>query len=1118
MSWRDVVLSQFEPDLVPLLIDYGNHLAQIDADAVVFMARKSLCLYDVLVAAGAPPIERPVLTDRVLDADCEPLRGSRVALVDDTLIVGTTLATARRFLVSELGCDVSTHTFCVDTDWWVPELIQPDFVSVRMPDARVMSFCTSEVRALSLAPRPYVVDFPMSYALPLSKGEVGGIPVLLDWSAHDVSSSLQHRNGITTVSFFPGGTVRHDLEALLGEDLMRCLEIVKVRTYIRRGRGKYWLQTVPLVTVSSLSPESVDEALRLVVSVFPDNAQSAAERLRNSVSAPAASQRALQYLVSLVVGQRFFLTLQQAGVCESASFDPRVAQRVFGPWRCSLDDPLHRVEYRSLRQAQLQRRTAAPHPATMPQSIAEYGFESLQGKSNRLPDNLLAFFTQTFTDLFDSREIPARLEARRLKQRVLDADPKEAPHRDRLTTGIPWESLSRHFLELAGIPSSTQQTNLLSSALDVLNDYGIAVPTTCFRNGVVFRAYRHGEDARFADAELALGQQALQGLIGELKVSSAPKIAFEKTLVLLLRIGMAQQYIEPFFGTTGAEGTARIEFAPMGPIAKVTVEPRSYPDRDLWLTDYMLQRRVITKVNERYAPGKRIDANHHRTEAPDFAFELGSILGLLLRSRGKHRVPKRAIPPLDGDKLTILAVCWPPRMLAGAMHAELVYFMKWWRRHGATELEAVDWHSQRSLLGFSDSLARGTGSLALNQGRFKYAAHKSSMHGKLVKQCERFLREELGMELVARRWAGYWRSAEDLMAVEEERRFGPWIDSSAALVWELLAVMSALEISILDAAMELGPRGSRVRARRERALEKLDDHYNHRRRYRLRLSDRGYKLYRRLRSHARQIEQASPDPSRQLSLFSAEGHKHKGEAVLGWCTRYIRDIDARIASLGDEVVPTIGEFGRLPFRRQYKYLVWYDIRNSTATGLPSDQAVDEHRERVRAFKKQINDRLRRVARSITFAQEEIHCWNGDLDSDNDEKHIFLSGRGARRNAQAVLSELLAAQRGTNIHARILVIRCDFVGTLVYRLGLTPEIHGSRFWEHLSRLKLAIKDRESGLPDGIATLAIAGSGLWRALQLPAGFVWRDSQVHEFTTEIEKLTASTEVRFGEISWRP
>jgi hypothetical protein len=67
MKTRDRILGLFEEDLARALWEFGKSLSKIDANLVVFLARKSLCLYDALLASGIPPINRCVLSDRALD-------------------------------------------------------------------------------------------------------------------------------------------------------------------------------------------------------------------------------------------------------------------------------------------------------------------------------------------------------------------------------------------------------------------------------------------------------------------------------------------------------------------------------------------------------------------------------------------------------------------------------------------------------------------------------------------------------------------------------------------------------------------------------------------------------------------------------------------------------------------------------------------------------------------------------------------------------------------------------------------------------------------------------------------------------------------------------------------
>ena len=109
-------------------------------------------------------------------------------LLDDTLIVGTTIAKTEDFLTTEIGARVTVHIFCVDTAWQVDAIVRPDTVFLRADDRTVMNFCASLVRAMSLLPRPYLVDFPL-----LSLFELGPVTYNASYRQPRGEVSVSHR-------------------------------------------------------------------------------------------------------------------------------------------------------------------------------------------------------------------------------------------------------------------------------------------------------------------------------------------------------------------------------------------------------------------------------------------------------------------------------------------------------------------------------------------------------------------------------------------------------------------------------------------------------------------------------------------------------------------------------------------------------------------------------------------------------------------------------------------------------------------------------------------------------------------------------------------------------------
>jgi hypothetical protein len=139
-----------------------------------------------------------------------------------------------------------------------------------------------------------------------------------------------------------------------------------------------------------------------------------------------------------------------------------------------------------------------------------------------------------------------------------------------------------------------KQVGLLSLALDHLIDMGIAVPMLCHRDGLLFRAYRHGEDVLFGDQELALAHDALSGFLEGSEKDSIPMLVLEKVISSLIRVGSARDFLKVLFGETGRDGVARIGFHLHGAIPIMPSTNTLFADdRQSWLSAYMVDRGVI---------------------------------------------------------------------------------------------------------------------------------------------------------------------------------------------------------------------------------------------------------------------------------------------------------------------------------------------------------------------------------------------------------------------------------------------------------------------------------------------------------------------------------------------
>jgi hypothetical protein len=232
--------------------------------------------------------------------------------------------------------------------------------------------------------------------------------------------------------------------------------------------------------------------------------------------------------------------------------------------------------------------------------------------------------------------------------------------------------------------------------------------------------------------------------------------------------------------------------------------------------------------------------------------------------------------------------------------------------------------------------------------------------------------------------------------------------------------------------------------------------------------------------------------------------------------REMSDLLPRITFQAEVMSPMIEEYGRLAGRRDYQYMVYYDIVDSTGTVAGRTGAdLVSYRKRVGQLKQFLNSGFRRVSQDALKAASEVFCWNGDRSSTNDCKHIFIGGTSAGLFLQEVLYLLTKGLEAVpTINLRIYVLPCNFVGTTAYRQEWDTEVSGDRFWEHWSRLLKAGKKHEESIGSSKTFLLVAVEDLIQRLVVPKGWAWSTTKTEALASEIELLVKTTSVKYGAI----
>ena len=300
----------------------------------------------MLLSIGAPPVQKPILSDKALDLSTDFFRNKEVTIVDDIIICGTTVWKAKNKLLNDLGAKkVNTFVFCVNDTYWVPELIKPDYKAAVLSDNRSLTFCTSIVSSLSILPRPYSIEFPYISDLTIKNRYWHQIISSNDWNVYDITTKLQEENNISTYTFFPSFIINEKLKETLGEIFFDTIDICKVRIYTKKLDWGMNVSILPLVTFKPFSKTILNNIINHFFSFLKkDNQISEYEYLLNQFTSPESQLRLLQYSASLILFSKLKLDINKL-LGKSARYELRNIdiELLFGIWNVPFINRIYKI-------------------------------------------------------------------------------------------------------------------------------------------------------------------------------------------------------------------------------------------------------------------------------------------------------------------------------------------------------------------------------------------------------------------------------------------------------------------------------------------------------------------------------------------------------------------------------------------------------------------------------------------------------------------------------------------------------------------------------------------------------------------------------------------------------
>lgn len=528
MSTKRNILDAFRGEMRTSVVEFGKRLWEMDSDVFIFMARKAACFFDCLREQKLADVRGIAVSDRVLDMDLAFLKGKRVTLVDDCVFSGTTLFHAKTAVHKAEAASCDTITLSVNSDWIRPQLLPGgaeasllNFVEpiIQLDDAQCVQQCYDIVRAISIFPRPYDVDFPHTQTTKMAGTNLQRLLTTAGWQPYDVSSDFQLENGVRVYTMLPNsGTQRSFFERHLGLDPIT--QATKIRIYAKELSEDVWsVRLVPIVVLGAVDRSQLSTEASWGPSLH-------SQLCSAGLHSPKSRYRLLQFLASIDLLHDFVghASLSLSAPIETA-LRSDLAEMAFGHrYNDFIDSAFASFGHINL-----------PAAVPEPPSQTTAGFSRTPTSASSATE-LVAECVRPFTWLYRNLELPARKAV--LESGLQQSLDESRADLIRLGRGFSLRALTDR------LKSTELDVNRFASVfLDKAIDLGIAVPTIVEDQGTIYRAFRHGEDAVFGEAEERLTSIALQAFMDARGIGSVYELELQKFIVLFAQIAMREGHL-----------------------------------------------------------------------------------------------------------------------------------------------------------------------------------------------------------------------------------------------------------------------------------------------------------------------------------------------------------------------------------------------------------------------------------------------------------------------------------------------------------------------------------------------------------------------------------------------
>ncbi|NTU69861.1 phosphoribosyltransferase [bacterium] len=652
------------------LRSFSRALSLENPDIVVLIARKAVCLFDLFDYLGIDKPKAELVSDTILDLNPKYLHGKRVVVVDDTLILGSTLKKIKEHL-DELNIKNKIFVFCADKVHWSKELLIPDYIEEYMNPQQVLSFCMSEVKAFSMISRPYIIDYPITNFSEINDVRLEKLKELCEISV--IPISLSDSSGMVALyTVFLKSALKKSFYDNIGSGFSGIVDVIKVRLYVSNYGEKCRVRLLPIVMLSPMKAEEIEKIFRFIISSYDNNSI-----FDEYIYSHSLMLRFIQYYLSVKLGEMFIKYIEkELDISLDLHFKSTEIINLLGKLvGKEFESFIHKTDCRPFELV-----------GCVEKINDQKHFNDIFSQVSPDANNVLFSFQSIFANMYKTKELPARsdvccgqYDSKRLK---------------RLSEGVSFGAIAEFFSEKLNVENTIERRELFSLCIDSCNDLGISIPIICRDGDVIYRAFRHGELGLRSESTVFLLHSYIKNFFESSMLDiedGLPSVLLEKLLVMFFRVGVGKECIDITYDYSNPNAI-NMGFYLMGAVM-VNNGLEYFPgSRSDWFSS------VCCNDIFHYSDGdKRYHLNRDYDESiqdvipfkndGDLHMQLlGRIMGVVYNAGaevnnndiiGFNATKKH--PPIDINSLVILSSCYSSADLLMALTVELNIIKEWIR-------------------------------------------------------------------------------------------------------------------------------------------------------------------------------------------------------------------------------------------------------------------------------------------------------------------------------------------------------------------------------------------------------------------------------------------------------